>query len=68
MGKKFPEANTAHRLIKKLKRQGQIKYELCERCGDRKAVDAHHPNYKKPLEIILVCRPCHKKIHRRKKC
>lgn len=37
----------------------------CEDCGN-KAVDRHHEDYSKPLEIKFLCKKCHKKIHRRK--
>lgn len=39
------------------------KKELCEFCS-KKAEEAHHPDYRKPLKIIFLCRVCHKKIHR----
>jgi hypothetical protein len=43
----------------------------CEKCGQVKPLDAHHMTYKRlfnelPEDILLVCRPCHQKIHGRK--
>jgi len=35
----------------------------CEKCG-AKAQDRHHEDYKKPLQVIYVCRKCHKAIHK----
>jgi hypothetical protein len=35
----------------------------CSMCGALKA-ECHHPDYTKPLEIIWLCRRCHKRIHR----
>lgn len=34
-----------------------------EMCAGQ-AMDYHHPDYSKPLEVIPVCRSCHKLIHR----
>ncbi len=36
---------------------------FCEVCKVKKAEDRHHPDYSKPLEVILVCKKCHKNIH-----
>jgi hypothetical protein len=35
----------------------------CEICGIDKNIQKHHPNYAKPLEIIFLCYPCHRKLH-----
>jgi hypothetical protein len=34
----------------------------CARC-DAPAKDRHHEDYSKPLEIILLCRLCHQRLH-----
>jgi len=36
---------------------------FCEVCKIRKAEDRHHPDYSKPLKVVLVCKKCHKNIH-----
>lgn len=36
---------------------------VCEACGSRDYICAHHPDYNKPLEVIYVCSACHKKLH-----
>ena len=36
---------------------------LCQIRNKNKAVDKHHDDYSKPLELILVCRQCHKNIN-----
>jgi hypothetical protein len=40
-----------------------IKPEKCERCKTDGYVEGHHPDYSKPLEVVWLCRPCHRKVH-----
>lgn len=56
------KANARSYLNAYLKR-GKIKKEACSVCGDQNA-QAHHEDYRKPLEIIWYCRPCHLDYHR----
>jgi len=37
--------------------------QFCSICGKEDNIRAHHPDYSKPLEIIWVCRQCHREIH-----
>ena len=46
--------------------KGVLIRQPCERCGKEKT-DAHHPDYSKPLEVVWLCRSCHKKEHGRRK-
>lgn len=41
--------------------------EGCGECGGT-PVDAHHPDYSKPLDVAWLCPPCHGKRHRRTHC
>ena len=36
----------------------------CEICKTNIAKERHHPDYFKPLEVKLLCIPCHHEIHR----
>jgi hypothetical protein len=36
----------------------------CSQCGSRKRIQAHHPDYSKPLEVVWLCATCHGKVHR----
>lgn len=46
--------------------------DRCERCGNqpppfkdgRSAIQAHHPDYNKPMEVMWLCQPCHHAWHR----
>lgn len=37
---------------------------LCQICNKNKAVERHHPNYDKKEKVILVCKQCHKNLHK----
>lgn len=43
----------------------------CQRCGRGGALDVHHVVYdhlwrEYPVDLMVLCRTCHKKIHRRR--
>lgn len=40
-----------------------VKKDFCERCLVKCSTQAHHYDYKKPLEVLFVCIPCHNIIH-----
>ena len=40
-----------------------IRPKICSSCNEERKVQAHHPDYKKPLEIIWLCASCHKLLH-----
>ena len=43
--------------------KGEIKkIELCQICG-KKETEPHHFDYDKPLEVVWLCRSCHKYLH-----
>lgn len=41
---------------------GTLIREACRDCGAEK-VQAHHPDYSKPLDVIWLCRRCHVAEH-----
>lgn len=43
---------------------GKLKKEPCAICGELD-VDAHHPDYSQPLDVIWLCRPHHQEIHKK---
>jgi hypothetical protein len=40
-----------------------IKPEICEKCGEKKDLQGHHEDYKKPLKVMWLCFICHCKQH-----
>lgn len=42
-----------------------VKPTACETCGESKRLDGHHPDYAKPLEVMWLCRGCHKAWHKK---
>jgi len=35
----------------------------CSRCGSTDKLVKHHPDYDKPLDVVWLCRKCHRKAH-----
>lgn len=59
----WAEANkiktAAHRAAKAISLVGK----KCERCGEKQKLHRHHRDYNKPLEVVILCQPCHEKEH-----
>ena len=48
-------------------RAGRLTHpQLCERCGAKSKVEAHHEDYNKPLDVIWLRVDCHHLCHIRK--
>ena len=59
-----PEANHAHNKIKALRKRGLLVNAVCCSVCDKECrTVAHHEDYSQPLEVMFVCRSCHKIIH-----
>lgn len=52
------KARVASRVIKIPKGQ------KCQFCNKEMAIEKHHEDYSKPLEVIFTCKPCHHKLMR----
>lgn len=55
----------AHVLVRKAIRRGVLIKQPCVVCGEIK-VQAHHPDYNKPLAIVWLCFLHHRKLHSNK--
>jgi hypothetical protein len=55
--------NAAHTQVARAIRNGVLVRQPCCRCGEAKTV-AHHEDYDKPLDVMWLCQPCHKKRHK----
>jgi hypothetical protein len=64
---RFPEKMKARRFMRTAIGNGTLlkpsKCSLCE--SEEFQIDAHHPDYSKPLEVVWVCKPCHGIVHRK---
>ena len=56
----------ANRLVHNAIRRGEIiRPKLCQSCHrPKKRINAHHPDYRKPMEVIFLCSSCHGLQHR----
>lgn len=41
-----------------------VKAPACERCGSSAVLEAHHPDHRRPLRVVWLCRPCHDAVSR----
>lgn len=65
--RRFPEKCRARSLLSNAIVDGKIvKPKICSLCGSGEfSIDAHHPDYLKPYDVVWVCKPCHGILHRR---
>ena len=47
------------------KRRGKLRQLPCEQCGNPDT-EMHHTNYLQPLNVIWLCRPCHRAVDKAK--
>lgn len=58
---KYPEKARAHDAVKIAIASGRLVRPLaCQRCAAAKPLHAHHHDYTKPLNVVFVCRDCHR--------
>ena len=59
-----PEKQSAHSKLQWAVKQGKIVIpSLCQVCSGDSRLVGHHEDYSKPLEVIWMCEPCHKRHH-----
>lgn len=58
-----PEAYKARTAVDNALRDGRLKKEACVLCHCEERVQAHHPDYSKPLDVVWLCRDCHRRHH-----
>lgn len=61
--KKYPGKQRSRIKFRSAVIQGKIKYEPCKVCGETKNIQAHHTDYRKPYNVIFLCRQHHYDIH-----
>lgn len=58
-----PDRYRAHLDVQRALRTGALTPRPCEICGKPKA-EAHHSDYRKPLDVRWLCRKHHSQMHR----
>jgi hypothetical protein len=62
---KHPMRHAAHVIVRgAMKRGDLVKPHAYESCGSTGALEAHHDDYTKPLDVRWLCDLCHKEWHR----
>jgi len=56
-----PEISRAHNATRR--KLASSRPDGCTICGTRCKPEAHHPNYKAPLQVVWCCTVCHRSLH-----
>jgi len=61
---KYPDRIRAYRKLRKAVKSGRLmRRKSCSRCEAIGDIHAHHPDYTKPLDVVWLCRKCHRDEH-----
>ena len=62
---KYIKQRKASRCVTNAVRDGRlIKSDRCTLCLSIENIEGHHPDYDKPLEVVWLCRKCHRNYHK----
>ena len=59
---RYPERIKAREQVSYAKHKGKLIPKPCQVCGSEENIEAHHPDYSKPLEVEWYCRFHHRRI------
>lgn len=64
---KTPEYKDLRRIVSRAIKEGILKKpKRCSNCKLKaKKINAHHPDYSKPFEVVWLCQGCHSELHAR---
>lgn len=66
MKRKYEAKYKARSIVYYAVKTGELlKPNACEECNRTVFVNAHHTDYKQPLDVNWLCRACHNKLHRK---
>lgn len=60
-----PEKVKARQLAHEALRLGFIVRKSCRKCKTSENLVMHHPDYTKPIDVVFLCKACHKAEHAR---
>jgi RNase P subunit RPR2 len=61
---RFPQKVKARQAVAAAIKHGDMtRGTHCEACASTENIDAHHENYRNPLDVIWLCRSCHQQVH-----
>lgn len=60
----MPTQEQAHHAVGRAVDAGTLVRGPCRDCGAART-QAHHPDYARPLDVVWLCRRCHRAEHRR---
>lgn len=59
-----PDKTHCHYLLNKAIKQGEVvKPTSCSFCGRSISIEGHHEDYSKPLDVVWLCKKCHRARH-----
>lgn len=58
-----PERDSARDTVGRAIKNGKLKRQRCNVCGTSRKVEAHHPDYTKPLDVVWLCFTHHRAAH-----
>ena len=58
-----PHRMKARHAVSNAIRDGRLKRGPCHFCGTEKNIEGHHNDYSKPLDVVWLCKRCHRKLH-----
>jgi DNA-directed RNA polymerase subunit RPC12/RpoP len=64
---RYPERVKARSKVQDAIRRNKLIRKPCQRCGSKINIQAHHPDYSKPLLVVWLCADCHRKLHFKEK-
>jgi hypothetical protein len=63
--KRYPDRRKARQVAGSAIKSGRLtKPNNCSNCNESTKIEAHHPDYSKPLEVVWLCVTCHIEEHR----
>lgn len=62
--KRYPHKQRARQALQRAVRRGAIERPaMCSRCPFIGMIEAHHPDYSKPYDVLWLCKACHELEH-----